>query len=144
MGERDLRIARRQDGAIWNGLLQELLIVVFRSDIPLQQNVGVGIDKAGEDGGLREIDQFDARGRGATRSYAENLVAFDQNKSIRDGRIAFAIDQASGSNRDALRGRRGGLLGINEAARNRKKKDNRKESQAVGSRHIASRERRTA
>ena len=47
MGESDLRIARRQDGAVRNGLLEELLVVVFRGDIPLEQDVGVGITKPG-------------------------------------------------------------------------------------------------
>ncbi len=121
MGERDLRIARRQDGAVRNGLLEELLVVVFRGDIALQQNVGVGIDKAGKDGGLRKIDQFDARGRGAARGDAENLVTFDEDESIRNGGIAFAVDQAPGTNGDALRGWSRGLLRVNEAARNRKK-----------------------
>ena len=65
MGERDLCIARRQDGAVRNGLLEELLIVVFRSYIALQQNVGVGIDKTGENCGLRKIDQLDARRAGS-------------------------------------------------------------------------------
>ncbi len=82
MGERDLRIARCQDGAVRNGLLEELLVVVFRGYIPLQQNVSVGIDKTGKDGGLRKIDQFDARGRGAAGSDAENLVTFDQDQGV--------------------------------------------------------------
>ena len=63
VGESDLRIACRQNGAVRNRLLEELLVVILRGDVSLQQNVGVSIDEAGKDGGFGEIDHLDVWGR---------------------------------------------------------------------------------
>ncbi len=52
MRERNLRVAGPEDGAVRDGLLEELLVVIFRGDVALEQHVSVGIDEAGQDGGL--------------------------------------------------------------------------------------------
>ena len=97
--------------------------------------MGVGIGEARKHGGLREIDEFNAWRRRATGSDAENLVPLDEDESIRNGDVAFAVNQASGTNGNPLLGWWGGFMSLNQCARSRHKKSNSKKFQAVGSNH---------
>jgi hypothetical protein len=74
--------------------------------------------------------------RRATRRDAENLVAFDNDEGIRNGNVAFAVNQAPGTNGNPPLGWWGRLLGANEGTRRRKEKSNSKKFQAVGSNHM--------
>ena len=57
------------DGAVGDRLLEQLLVVVGLGDVALEQDVGVGVDQAGQDGGLREVDDG-----GVPRGRLEDLV----------------------------------------------------------------------
>src|SRR5439155_698301 len=54
--EREPRVARAEDGAVGDRLVQELLVVRLRRGIALEQQMGVGVDEAREHGELREVD----------------------------------------------------------------------------------------
>jgi hypothetical protein len=109
VAEGDLGIARGEYGAIGDGLLEELRVVVFLGDVALKEDVGMGVHKAGKNGGVRKIDEFDASRRSATRSDADDFVAFDEDQRVGDGRVALAVNQMAGANREFFR-RRGGLF----------------------------------
>ena len=62
MLQRDPRISRAQNRAIRNRFLQQLHVVIFRSDIPVQHHVGVRIHESRQHRVLRQVHHFRARG----------------------------------------------------------------------------------
>ncbi len=52
VAEGNLRVASGKNGAVRDGLLEELRVVVFLCDVALQQDMGVGIHESGQDGGF--------------------------------------------------------------------------------------------
>ena len=102
VGERDLRIARGENGAIGDGLLQKLRVIVGVGDVALEQNVSMRVRKTGKNRGAREVNKVNARRRRPTRNDARNFVALDKNEGIGNWGITFAVDQAPGANSDAL------------------------------------------
>ncbi len=78
------------------------VIAALRRIFSLQEDVGVGIDQAGQDGGVRKID-----GIGARRNFRAGSVgdAFDAIAANHDDLIAarlvrLAVDQNAGANDD--------------------------------------------
>src|SRR5208282_3002542 len=117
------------------GLLEELLVVVLLGDVALKQNMRVGVDEARKNGGVGEIDEFNAGGRSAAGSDAHDFVALDKDEGIGDGGVRFAIDQAAGANGDALRRWRRRLLAAHDAVRGKNYKCKGKKLAAVGWNH---------
>src|SRR5262249_31070762 len=107
-------------------LLQQLRVVIFLRDVSLQQNVRVRIHKAGQHRRGGQIDQVYAGGIRPARRDADDLVPFNEDQRIYDGRIALAVDQAPGAKGNFLRSGRG--LVLRAAKRNRQNRNDKKTS----------------
>jgi len=75
--EGDLGISCGQDGAVGDGLLQELHGVIFFGDVALQKYVRVRVDQSGKDCVVREIEYVGSCGRGASWRDARDFSVFD-------------------------------------------------------------------
>src|ERR1700722_4727607 len=125
MIERNLGVARSENGSVWNRFLQELRIVVLRRDVAVQYNVGVYIDEAGHQRRLRKVDRLDAGGRRASRRDRNDLVAFNDNDGVLNRGVALAINQPAGANGNAFR-RRFLLAGLAKSRKTHSCKKNRR------------------
>ena len=94
----DVRIARREDGAVRDGLLQELLIVIRGGHISLQQDVRVRVNESRQHRGAAQFNHIRPRRCGASRCNRNNFVRLDENPGIGDRLVAFAVNQFSGVN----------------------------------------------
>src|SRR5271165_2549563 len=95
-------VPRTQNRAIWYRLLEELLVVIRRRHIPVQQQVRMRIDKSRQHRRLRQINHLNARGRRAARRHRDDLVALNQNQRVLRNRIALPIDQPPSPNSGSL------------------------------------------
>ncbi len=98
----DVCVARRQDRAIRNRLLEQLCVVLLRSDVSLQENVRVRINESRQNGGLRKVNHFNAGGRASSRRHGNDLVALNYDQRILDRFFAFPIDQLPGADGHAV------------------------------------------
>jgi len=105
------RVARAEDSAVRNGILQKLLVIVLRGDVAVEKNVGVRINEAGEDGGFGQVEHFGAcRRRGVGRD-GDNGVALNEDDHVVETLFTSTVNQMTGSNGDGLlRSRRSCLL----------------------------------
>ena len=91
-------------GAVRDALLEELLVVVGRGDIALEEDVGMGVDQAGEEPGLAEIDHANSRrlelGGGPD---LRDALSFHEDGELVPGRARVAVDQMRGFDEHALR-----------------------------------------
>ena len=79
-------------------LLQQLLVVIRRGDIALQQNVGMGVDQTRKTCFPRKINHLRCAG-----VHCENLLAANFNHHISLRAIRFAINQRSTANKNRPR-----------------------------------------
>ena len=100
--ESDTRVARGENGTIRNRLFEKLLVIIFGSDVAVEKNVRVQIDKAGENGGIRKVNQFDAGWRSGSCGNGDNFVVLDQDEGVVEHLFRFAVDEMAGTNGDAF------------------------------------------
>ena len=92
MVERDPGVPSCQNRAVRNGLLQELIGVLSRGGIALQEYVRVRVDQAWQYGRVREVDQLRIRRYGAMRRDGHNLPLGHDNDGIRNRWLASAVN----------------------------------------------------
>ena len=103
MVERNARIARGEDGAVGDGLLQELRVVFLGGDVPVQKNVRVGVNKARENRGAGKVDELGAGGGRAARGDGYDFVPFHKNQGVGDRLLTLAVNEFARTNGNALR-----------------------------------------
>ena len=108
--EREPRVTRGEDRTIWGRLLEELVFVLLRGDVALEQQVRVRVDHAGQHRHLAEIDDagvgclpLDLR----QGSHGLDAVLFNQNADVGLHLRRAAVDQSTGLDEDRLRRRLG-------------------------------------
>jgi hypothetical protein len=87
--------------------------------------VGVGVDEAGEERGIAEIDYFGARGGGGAGSGRDDLSVGDHDDSRRDQGIALTVEKAGGFQDDGLAS---GLLPLAQGGKQQDQADEEKNS----------------
>jgi hypothetical protein len=102
VGEGNPRIARSKNGAIGDGLLQKLRVIVLIGDVALEENVSMRVRKTGKNRGAREVNKVNTRRRRPTRNDACDFVALNKDEGIGNRGITFAVDQAPSANSEAL------------------------------------------
>ena len=107
MVKADASIARRENRAVGNRHFQELVVVILRGDVTIQQDVRMNVRESRQNRGVRKIDHFRARRRRAAGSDGNNLAVCNQDERVGDWLAAFAVNQFARANRDLL-----GRLGI--------------------------------
>src|SRR5262249_55223338 len=84
---------RRHDRAVGSGLLQQLSVVVFGSDVALKQNMRVCVDQTGKAGRSAEIDGV-SRNRGSLAD-GGNFVIRDRDGNVATELVRFAVEESS-------------------------------------------------
>jgi hypothetical protein len=93
-----MRALRAPSGAVRNGVLEELFVVVLGGDIAVEKDVGVEVDEAGKNGGVREVDRFDAGRWRAAGRYGNDFISFDKDQDVIERIVALAVDHMPGAN----------------------------------------------
>src|SRR5262249_49875218 len=101
--ESDAGIARGEDGAVGDGVLEELLVVILGGDVAVEEHMSVNIDEAGKHGSVREVNGFDAGWGGAAGSDRDDVVAFNKDEYVVERLVGFAVEEMPGADGDALR-----------------------------------------
>ncbi len=99
----------RPDGAVGDGFLQKLLIVVRGGDIAGQEQVGVVVDQAGKDRGGAEVDYLGAGGDWDGASNGFYAIFLDEDVLVRQHTAGADVDQTAGFDQDG-----GRLRGLGE------------------------------
>ena len=113
-------VAGTEDGAIGDGLVQELPVVGLRGGVTLEQEVRVGVDEARENRKGREVDDLRRVRLGLELgggSDGLDALPLDQDAHGRLRRVGAAVDQSASLDEDLLRCRgalRGGPRGDGE------------------------------
>src|SRR3989442_805954 len=105
MLQRNARVAGRENGAIGSELLEQLVFVILRRHVALQQKVGVRVDEPGQHGHLAEIDYPSVRGLPlhlGERPHRLDPFAFDQDSYIGLDSAGPAVDQTPSLDQDHL------------------------------------------
>ncbi len=84
---------------VGSALLQQLLVIVRRGDVPLQQHVGVRVNQSREAGAIREIKHRRAGGRRSALPHLADAVAFDNDYDIAPRLWGNAINEHSATER---------------------------------------------
>ena len=90
--KRDVRVARGENRAVGNRLLQQLRVVFLGRDVALQQNVRMGIDESGQYRGFGKVNHFHTGRRAPADGNGGDPVAFNDDQSIFEGLLALPID----------------------------------------------------
>ncbi len=95
---------RGDDGALRDGFLDGLQI--FGAGV--EEEVDVGVDQAGEQGGVAEVDDFGVRRARDFRADFVDAVALDEDFAGSGDAAGFDVEQARGVEDDGVGRRRGG------------------------------------
>ena len=94
--QRPARVHRGQDRAVLRRLLQQLLVVVGRRDVTLQQHVGVRVDQARKAGLLREIEHTRSTAAWRDRAVSNfgDSSVLHYARHVRARRLIGPVDQS--------------------------------------------------
>ena len=67
----------------------------------------MGVHETGRERGVAQVDDLRVFGDGGIAPRGNNLVALDDDDTVRHERLRFSVKKARGPERDWVRGRRG-------------------------------------
>src|SRR5262249_29938637 len=108
--EGDPRVAGSENGAIRNGLLEELLVVVGCCDIAVEEDVRVRVNEARKNCGFRKVYHFGALRRRAPWSDGNDGVTLNYYGDVVQNPVVPNVNKMTGANRNGFFGGGFGLF----------------------------------